>query len=271
MLEVTCKCGKKYKVPETLAGKAVRCKLCSATIQVPKTETEMEEGGEYNLAGGEPARAAVSEPAEEQPAQSDLMTRVSGVDPRTKASNEGRMRVSIGRYYRGNPVVPVLAALVLVGGMVATSAGGKGRMGGGILVAAAVLFAVKAHLMTRTKFLNGDVCPGIVLGKNRVAVWTNMSASGGMKPAIKVINAPLGVAVGGRPEVGSPVAAVALYRGPIRDGAWADFMPEVVACGVDDEGVAAGALASIGKREWMALERGVKTLGDKPKPGLHRL
>ena len=37
MLAITCKCGARYRVPETLAGKRAKCKHCNALIPIPKS------------------------------------------------------------------------------------------------------------------------------------------------------------------------------------------------------------------------------------------
>jgi hypothetical protein len=42
-IRITCECGKNYEVPESYAGKAIRCKVCERRIHIPKLSTEADE------------------------------------------------------------------------------------------------------------------------------------------------------------------------------------------------------------------------------------
>src|SRR5882724_7462068 len=39
-ISISCTCGKKYRVNETLAGKKIRCKACDEVLKVPREEAD---------------------------------------------------------------------------------------------------------------------------------------------------------------------------------------------------------------------------------------
>lgn len=68
MIAISCQCGARYRVPEKLAGKRVKCKQCGSPIPIPVPEPAPEAADEYevDLLADEPATiggTAVAGPA----------------------------------------------------------------------------------------------------------------------------------------------------------------------------------------------------------------
>jgi hypothetical protein len=66
------------------------------------------------------------------------------------------------------------------------------------------------------------------------------------------------------------VATVSFYYGPITEGAWTMFKPEVVSTFVSDPAEIQRVLASISDEEWCALEEHLGRIPSK-RPGLYKM
>lgn len=56
-IRFACKCGKKYKVPASRAGRRVKCEGCERVIEVPSRSTAGADAGPTNGAGSGPKKA----------------------------------------------------------------------------------------------------------------------------------------------------------------------------------------------------------------------
>jgi hypothetical protein len=204
----TCTCGKRYRVDDRYAGRAVTCKACGLAVTVPPLDAtdDADDAGEYDLredtaratasaASRGPDSLSQSQKPNRPPAAPTAGTRLAPVKSSdgSVASNPGRLYVEIGQYLRCNATGLLLLA---------------GFMG---VLAAATPFIEKMHGMwwlpfamvpviawfalseTKKKMANGDVCPAAVIGDKplRVAVFTDLSAGDGRShPAVYVMNAP---------------------------------------------------------------------------------
>jgi hypothetical protein len=184
------------------------------------------------------------------------------------ASNPGRMRLDLHKAMVSHPgdflpfgalVLVAIAALLFIPLLTF------------LAVAVAGILMFRFSRVMKAKFMDGDLCPGVVVsaGPPTVAVFTNMAADGGFKPAVKILRQPLHRMPGGCPPAGTRVATVALYNRPVMGGAWRDFMPDVIDLCAADPAEAARARASIPEREWQRLEQHVAQI-QNPAPGLHR-
>ncbi len=188
----------------------------------------------------------------------------------TVASNQGRMKVSWAKLMASYPdwfIVPGVFILAGLSGVL---------LGQGILVLpilAGIYFLYRALRPWSDKFYRGDVCAAVVVSERPwlVASATDMGADRSLtRPAVKILEAPLGRMTGGPPAVGTRLAAVALYRGPAVNGAWKDFFPTVINCAVADHADIDRVFHSILQADWDRLDNCLSQIPD-PQPGLYRM
>ena len=187
----------------------------------------------------------------------------------TMASNPGLLRVDWAKANVTRPAPLVLGIIVILFGVVVCCALTPHWVGL-IFIFTALVVWQRHYREVRQKFYAGDVCAGIVLSKDLVAVTTNLSPGGGQRLAIKIIRYPLCKMTGGLPEPGTRVATVALYYGSINEDAWRDFSPEVIACWVTDESEIQRVTNSITDREWQQLDTLLERI-PKLEPGLYKM
>ncbi len=184
------------------------------------------------------------------------------------ASNPGRMRLDLHKAMLSHPgdfitfgalVVVAVAALLFI------------PLLSIVAVAVAGFLFFQFSRVMKAKFMDGDLCPGVVVSASpaTVAVFTNLAAEGGFKPAVKVLRQPLHRMPGGCPPAGTRVATVALYNRPVMGGAWRDFMPDVIDLCAAIPAEVDRARAAIPEREWQRLEQHVAKI-QNPAPGLYR-
>ena len=188
----------------------------------------------------------------------------------TFASNPGLIRLNLASWMAANPWVPIVAGtLALTGAIMFLFSWPVGL----VLCGSAAVFLDREIRRAKQKFYAGDVCPGVVISAqyNLVAVFTNlMTGSNDPKPAIKILKQPLGRLSSEAAYDGMRVAAVALYYGQAREGAWRDFSPEVINCVVREPEEIARVLGSIPEREWQNLDSNLSQIPEA-RVGLYRL
>ena len=275
-ISLTCQCGKPYTVPDEYAGRSVKCKKCGNVFKV-ETQEQIDFSSpldEYGVVGGatsyepEPPQNTQWDAASQQPSTYDAAS-AWVINQNTSASNSGRMRINFGKYLSLHPTAIAVEMIAIVIGVVAAIA--VGHVAALIISGVGVYMLLSSIATLRGKFLNGDVNPAVVVSARpwRVAVYADMTKGGGTRPAIQILDAPLGKMTGGPPQVGQYLAAVCLYSDAPGD-AWGDFNPSIVQCGVTDRGMIDRVMASISPGEWKALDRQLSRLPDR-KPGLYKL
>ena len=285
-IDLSCKCGRSYRVADALAGRSVRCKQCGTTLKVPLPELETlepmesdnpfdEPGEEYNVAGEPPAypqqTATVTPPNAPQTLLGHWMESLV-VDGGSVASNSAGASVDLVKYFVCHPLGPAFAIVGLIVGVA-----------GGIFVHPALLIIagvtvwmlVQEAIGVRAKFRSGDLNPAIILSDKpwRVAVFAQMQTGGrrsGVRPAVWIRNLPMQKMIGGPPQVGMPLAAVCHYHGSSDADAWNNIDPTIVNLGLSSAGECNRILRRIGRNDWKQLERAIGTLPSH-KPGLYKL
>jgi len=188
----------------------------------------------------------------------------------TFASNPCLIRLNATAWLATHPSLLVLSGAIFLAGVVVLFH--IVPLGAVLMFSAAVALFQQVR-EARQKYLQGDVCPAIVLSAqhNLVAVYTDLAA-GARKPfpAIKILRQPLQRLAAEPAYDGMRLAAVAQYQGQVQQPHWKDFSPEVVACIVTDQEENARVLNSISEQEWQALAAWLAHLPDA-KPGLHQL
>ncbi len=216
-------------------------------------------------AGGQPPLKLPNRPEPPRPARDPELIGAHG----TMASNPAKLRVNWAKAYAARPAPLVANIMVILFGVVVCCALAPHVIG--LIFIFIPLIVWRNHYReVRQKFYAGDVCPGMVIAKNLVAVMTDLRTGAVQRPAIKVIRYPMSHMTGGRPEVGARVATVALYRGPAQDNAWRDFSPEVIACWVTDENEIQRVTNCITEPEWRQLGVLLERL-PQAAPGLYRM
>jgi hypothetical protein len=186
------------------------------------------------------------------------------------ATNPGRLRPDWGRILHNAPEVWQVPLAFTVAGVLA-----------GVLVhpgfLVLVLVSMKSVWDDYRKFTNllmsGDVCPAVVISENpgRVAVLTNLSATGGNSPVVRIFAERLSKLAGGPHRRGARLATVAFYLGPIDDaGNWKYFTPEVINKLVSSPADIQRVEDSIPEEKWRCLEACVPRFASRPD-GLYAL
>lgn len=259
-INIRCTCGQHLAFEvEPLLGQApwpVKCPTCGADNTTATNECIARELAA--APGGLKLRTPPPVITSSATAQRDPSLGFRG----TYASNPALLRVNWAKANSTRPAALWLSVVMIIFGALVIVAFHPVP---GICLIIAAVWSYWTHRKEVTrKFWAGDVCPGIILSDKLVAVMTDLKAQGALKrPALKVMWYPVKKMTGGLPPAGSRVATVALYYGPVKDGAWRNFSPEVIACWVTDENEIQRVTNSISEQEWKELEH---LLAQIPKP-----
>ncbi|TAL06956.1 MAG: DUF3239 domain-containing protein, partial [Verrucomicrobia bacterium] len=189
----------------------------------------------------------------------------------TFASNPGRLRPNLLKWYAARPALIVLEICFVLFGLWLLL---RVHPVPGIVILGVIPLTVWHTLRdAKRKFYSGCISPGIIVSaeKDLVAAHTDLVFGANVyRPAVKVVKQPLGKMLGGPATDGMRVATIALYYGPVREFAWRDFDPEVVNCFVDSEEEIARVFASIPEAEWQELETFMAQV-PLDREGLYRL
>ena len=288
-IKIQCGCGQKYAFEiEPADGQmpwAVKCPTCGADGTAVANEIIARAIAGQSIpaiAGPQPPASPpltmpIPQSGDQNPplsvAREQLRDRSLADTDDTVASNPARLRPNyIKLLCAAHPLDLMFTAIALVLGL---SLGWltKGPVPVYVLGIVALVYFGRLILEARKKYWDGDVCPGIVISEKPwlVAVMTDLSFSGASnKPAVLVLPQRLDGMTGGTPKVGQPVATVAFYAGPPKDGAWQNFSPEVINCGVTNQAEIQRVMDSITEEEWHALEESLASCPIK-KPGLYKM
>jgi hypothetical protein len=125
------------------------------------------------------------------------------------------------------------------------------------LVANETLFARRfpERLFDAKQFTHGDVCAGVVVGNNQVAVYTDLrlSADKPSVPVIKIVGEPLDQLASGHPPSGTRLATCAYYYAGSSKNRWATFDPIVVDLVTDDAAAISDLKSSLSSEYWERL------------------
>ena len=184
------------------------------------------------------------------------------VDGRTKATDEGTLRISraeyarydgatvLGRWYRyANSFLPIFRRYREV-------------------------FGGYRWNHYRERFMYGDTNPAMVLdpGARLVAAYTNLDGRLEKRfPVIRIFVEQLD-RLPSPSKAGDTFAAVSLYgqdAQTAKTGRWSTFHPMVVDCMVRDRTECEFRKAMIPDAQWKALELGLAQILDKTRPGIY--
>ncbi len=188
------------------------------------------------------------------------------LDADTVASTPGRVRQHFLTYVRSFPRIPIFCFVLLLSGIAMQVSMGKGGMA---LATPAVAFMLLHWAVAEEHLRNGDLCPGLVVEPNLVAVWTDLSTGGPCEPFVKVLRVPLHRVRGPVPVVGDRIATVALYRGSLSAKRWKDFSPVVVNLVTNDAAEIRRAVERVQEPFWAMVEAGASELPKPLRPGLY--
>lgn len=284
-IALQCPCGKRYQVNEAYAGRPVACPACKRRLIVPQTATPESTKSEYTGVASpslarpkalspRPQTIGARSPVTSAPVQGSRLAPVKS-DGMSSASNPGRLYIEIGQTLRCHWVyVGAVAGLI---SLIFFAAFSTEKVAPWLRWLAPLgvpgMFVYWLTLM-KDKMARGNICAAVVTGQTpyRVAVYTDLSTMSGVShPAVLVMDAKeLVHAPGGPPKVGDRLAAVSLYSGPAKDGAWRGFSPTLVVAVTRNAADIARVNASISEDDWAEVEQAVVELGDV-KPGLYRL
>jgi hypothetical protein len=201
-IKIHCPCGQNYSFEvEPLRGQmpgAVNCPACGAD----GTDAANAILTQRRTAQLKTPRASVIPPpiiSEVKPARQLTEQEIhSG----TVASNVARLEPDWKLVARTRPFMWIATVGLIVGGI----------LGGWlahpvlyfILPASAAWMVFGLYRELTAKLMSGDVCPAMVIPERpwRVAVFTDLSATGGFSPAIRIVDQSLGKMAGGAPAVG---------------------------------------------------------------------
>ncbi len=280
-LKIECPCGQHYTFDvEPVNGRmpwAVNCPACgadgtdAANQLLTSSSAEPPVRPKVQLASPLPP-VLEEDPSADYPVAETYNPQLTAEEAQSYgvATNPGRLRPDWGRILRNAPEIWLVPLVFTVGGVVA-----------GVLVHPGFLVLLLASIKTAwddyRKFTNllmsGDVCPAVVISENpgRVAVLTNLSATGGSSPVVRIFAERLSKLAGGPHRRGARLATVAFYLGPIDDaGNWKYFTPEVINKLVSNLGEIRRVENSIPEEKWQYLEGCVPRIASRPD-GLYAL
>jgi hypothetical protein len=193
------------------------------------------------------------------------------LDNSFRASNPGHVPVSAFRWSRHYPTWPLLwfsalAALVAMVCFVDSN-----------LWLVTVLLLCGNWLYwrrVREHFWNGDAIPGIIVSMKPllIAVATDLSKGSGEYPVVKIIKKSLTTVCGQIPDVGSQLAAVAVYASRNhRLPHWDDLDPRPIDCATGDVEVIDRVMTSLTENDWNRLHSGLRQVPQPYRCGLFHI
>lgn len=284
---VQCDCGKQFQVPDSVAGKRIRCKYCQEPVRVPqpsraapvrskvrstpKRDQPEEDFGDEDVETYEPPRRR--RPRDDDHADDQIQRDLERIQRQTNsaASRPGMLRVNYVRYVLAFPKWALIWHISLVVSAVLTF---LVHWGFGFLLAF-ILFCVYLYWRgVRNPFISGCINPGQVVSLDPplVAAYTNLSKGGADCHAIKILPQPLAKMCTGHPEKNQQVGTIAVYSSLHNElQHWDDFFPVVadIVTGREDE--CDRILDSCDDSDWDLLESGIKQLPRPFEPGMYRI
>lgn len=270
-------CGRQTRVADELAGKRVRCPGCKE----PVTVTDRTSLSQVTPPAP-PKKASTAKPIHKPFANiadepdDDPTTELANptystytMDDSTRASNPGRIRINLIKYWMSYPKWPTiwLVGTLLCAALIPLS---KGAIVGVLLCG---LLLVLYWTRVREHFIHGCALPAIVLNpaKGLIAVSTDLSTGEGEYPAVRIMQQPLHRMTGGLPRKGQRIVAVAVYeRDPNQTDYWANFHPRLVACATTNTKAIEESRYTISEDDWQELEQMLTRIKSR-QPGLYRL
>lgn len=265
-------CGKQTRVADELAGKRVRCPGCKE----PVTVTDRAARSQVTPPKSSPKPvhrpfASVAEEPDDDPTSELANPTYSTytMDDSTRASNPGRIRVNILKFWTCYPFWPTLwlAGTVLFATLIPLT---------GIAITGVVVFGcflILYWIRAREHFVHGCALPAIVLNpaQGLIAVSTDLSTGEGEYPAVKIMQQPLSRMTGGLPKKGQRLVAVAVYeQDPNQTDYWANFHPKLVACVTTNTKAIEESRQTISEDDYQELEQMLTQVKSR-QPGLYRL
>jgi hypothetical protein len=193
------------------------------------------------------------------------------LDTSSYASNPGHVPLNPWRWLRYYPKWPLLWFSSLVA-FVAMAC----FVDSNLWAAAALLLVGNWFYWQRVRehFPHGCANPAIIVSMRpmRIAVSTDLSKGVGEYPVIKIIKKSVAPACGQIPEVGSKLAAVALYNSS--DAAvphWSDFDPRPIDCATGDVEVMERVMQSFTDNDWDQLYDGLRQVPQPYRCGLYHV
>ncbi|HHI79359.1 MAG TPA: DUF3239 domain-containing protein [Planctomycetes bacterium] len=190
----------------------------------------------------------------------------------TQASNPGRLKISILRYWRNYPKWPTIWALLLLLSILAAW-----KIHWTLWILAGLLLALNLLYWSTVKkhFRLGCINPAKVVSLDpmRIAVATDLSQGGGIYPSIFILEKSVTRICGRPPELGMRLATISMYQ-PYFDEErpyWETFDPLLVDLVTGDLDKIQSILDSIPGKEWEELETWLAQVPTPYKPGLFRL
>ena len=193
------------------------------------------------------------------------------LDSSARASNPGRLRVSVLRWLTFKPKWPSIWFGV---GLLSIVAASWLHWLFWIPSTLLILLNVLYWIRVREHFWGGDANPGLVVSVDPllVAVATDLTQGVGAYPAVKVFEASLPRMGGERPEVGSRIATVSLYSPGMNDAPhWGDFIPHPAQYATGDDGRIEELMQTFSAGDWSRLQRCLKQVPKPYRPGLYMI
>ncbi len=269
-------CGRQTRVADELAGKRVRCPGCKEPVTVTDRTSRAQ------VTPPSPARPSSAKPIHKPFASiadepdDDPTTELANptydtytMDDSTRASNPGRIRIQLIKYWTSYPFWPTIwlvGTLLSLALIPLTKAAIAGVVACGCLM---VLYWTRV----REHFIHGCALPAIVLNpaEGLIAVSTDLSTGEGEYPAVKIMQQPLHRMTGGPPRMGQRIVAVAVYeQDPNQSDYWANFHPRLVACATTNAKAIEESRQTISEDDWQELQQMLTRVKSR-QPGLYRL
>ncbi|CAN5381868.1 hypothetical protein BH10PLA1_BH10PLA1_07110 [soil metagenome] len=268
VIEITCDCGKRYRIDDQFAGRIAACKSCGKKLKVPRPEDRV--AAQSVTAVADAASKQLGKiPIEDRPG------RLTPIPTNAKPRVPNPALVYLDRVHALRnvrfllPFLGVLVVTVFALTLLLTS----WVLAAGLAVLAVPLALVQIMAGLQKKSVGGDVLPALVIDNDPdlIAILVNLSLDS-RKPAwaVKIIKVSLASMADGPAAIGEQLPVAVTYKPPQVGGVWKDVEPVPVAALTRNRADLQRVLASIPKSQWQKLDAELVVLKFRT-PGLHRV
>lgn len=272
VIEITCDCGKRYRIDDQFAGRIAACKSCGKKLKVPRPEDRVAAkpaAAQADAAGEATAKQLKKIPVEDRPGRTAPVPK----NAKPRVPNPALTYLDRVHALRNVRFLPLFLLTLVVVVFALTVLLTSWKIALGLALLTVPLAVVQILLGLQKKAIGGDVLPALVIDTDPdlVAIMVNLSLDS-RKPvwAVKIVKVSLASMADGPAAIGEQLPVAVTYKAPERGGVWNDVDPVPVAALTRNRADLQRVLASIPKTQWQKLDAELVVLKFRT-PGLHKM